>query len=139
MSTGAIKKVVGKINIDVIDKDIVDKYDLKVYQNTAIIQDMNLYLHTYKNLKEFKTIDNYNYAIFNIDKIIKDPYYVFYDNEKKSFLYFKEMNEDVCAVVKLNIKKNKDTYVSTLYPINKNKIQKYKNKELMDKYIKNND
>ncbi len=139
MSTGAIKKVVGKINIDVIDKDIVDKYDLKVYQNTAIIQDMNLYLHTYKHLKEFKTIDNYNYAIFNIDKIIKDPYYVFYDNEKKSFLYFKEMNEDVCAVVKLNIKKNKDTYVSTLYPINKNKIQKYKNKELMDKYIKNND
>ena len=137
MGKRAITKPVGQLDINKIDVDIVDKYNLKVYQNQEIIQDMNLYLHAYKHVNEFKTLDNYNYAISNIDTIIKDPYYVFYDKEKNSLLYFKEMKEDICVVVKLNLKKNKDTYVATLFPINKNKINKYKEKELEDKYIKN--
>lgn len=138
MGKGAIKKVVGYVDISKIDNDIVNKYNLTIYDKQEIIQDMNLYLHTYKHIKEFKTIDNYNYAIFNIGEIIKKPYFVYYDKDKESLLYFKEMKEDVCAVVKLNIRKNKDTYVSTLYPVNKNKVEKLKEKELENKYIINN-
>ena len=39
-----------------------------------------------------------------------------------------------CVVVKLNIRKNKDIYVSTIYPVNKLKIEKLKRKQLIEKY-----
>lgn len=52
-----------------------------------------------------------------------DPYY---DSNGNSFLFFKEIDEYICVVVKLKLRKNKDTYISTVYPINKKKIEKYK-------------
>ena len=137
MAKGAIIKVVGKVDINKIDKDIIEKYNLKEYQNQEIIQNMDLYLHTYKHIQEFKSIDSYNNALFSVEKIIKDPYYIYYDSCKNSLLYFKEIDDDVCAVVKLNLRKNKDTYVSTIYPVNKNKIDRLKQKEKYNKYIVN--
>lgn len=137
MAKGPIRKIVGIVDINKIDKNIVKKYKLATYQNQKIIQDMNLYLHTYKHIKEFKSIDNYNDAISNVDKIIREPYYIYYDKNKNSLLYFKEINEDVCAVVKLNLRKNKDTYVSTIYPVNKTKIDRLKQREVNNKYIVN--
>lgn len=137
MAKGAIIKVVGKVDINKIDKDITEKYNLEEYQNQEIIQNMDLYLHTYKHIQEFKSIDSYNNALFSVEKIINDPYYIYYDSCKNSLLYFKEIDEDVCAVVKLNLRKNKDTYVSTIYPVNKNKIDRLKQKETYNKYIVN--
>lgn len=61
--------------------------------------------------------------IKSIEDIIMDPYY---DSNGNSFLFFKEIDEYVCVVVKLKLRKNKDTYISTVYPINKKKIEKYK-------------
>ena len=52
MAKGAIIKVVGKVDINKIDKDITEKYNLEEYQNQEIIQNMDLYLHTYKHIKE---------------------------------------------------------------------------------------
>lgn len=137
MAKSAIIKIIGTVDINKIDEDIVKKYNLKEYQNQEIIQNMNLYLHTYKHIKEFKSIDSYNNALFSVDKIIKDPYYVYYDSDKNSLLYFKEIDEEVCAVVKLNLRKNKDTYVSTIYPVNKSKIDRLKQKEINNKYVIN--
>lgn len=61
--------------------------------------------------------------IKSIEDIIMDPYY---DSNGNSFLFFKEIDEYICVVVKLKLRKNKDTYISTVYPINKKKIEKYK-------------
>ena len=60
-----------------------------------------------------------------IPSIISTPLFVYYDPHRNSLLYFKEIDENVCAVVKLSLRKNKDTYVATVYPISRNKIQKY--------------
>ena len=49
-----------------------------------------------------------------------------YNEEESLPLYFKEVDENVCIVVKLNLRKNKDSYVATVYPISKTKIDKYK-------------
>ena len=67
-----------------------------------------------------------NNTIASIPKIIKEPSFVYYDPNKKSLLYFKEIDENVCVVVKLNLRKNKNPYVATIYPVNDRKIEKLK-------------
>ena len=60
-------KVVGRIS-----RKIARKYDLQEYENQIIIQSGGLYKHTYKHISEFTSIDSYNYAMSNINKIIKN-------------------------------------------------------------------
>ena len=117
---GKIEKTVGYIS-----NDIVEKYKLYDYRDKKIVQSLDLYVHVAKHAKEFESVDSFNYTMLNIPKIISEPLFVYYDKNKNSLLYLKEMKENVCAVVKLNLRKNKDSYVATIYPINKNKINKY--------------
>ena len=83
-------------------------------------------MHISKHIKEFISIDGYNYTISNISKIIKIPDFVYYNKNKNSLLYFKKLYENICVVVKLNLRKNKDIYVASVYPVNKRKIEKLK-------------
>ena len=118
---GKINKIVGKIS-----DDIVEKYRLYDYRNEEIVQSLDLYLHISKHIVEFKDISSYENTINNIPNILSNPYFVYYDNHKHSLLYFKEIDENVSVVVKLKLRKNKDTYISTVYPVSKKKIDKYK-------------
>lgn len=120
MASKPIIKVVGKIS-----DNIIKKYNLYDYKNKEIVQSLDLYIHINKHKHEFKNIESYNHAVENISEIINDPYFVYYDRERNSLLYFKKIDENVCVVVKLNLRKNKVNYVSTIYPINEKKIQKY--------------
>lgn len=89
------------------------------------MQSLDLYLHVAKHTKEFESVDSYNHTMSSIPDILATPYFVYYDPHRNSLLYFKEIDENVCAVVKLTLRKNKDTYVATVYPISKSKVQKY--------------
>lgn len=117
---GKMVEVVGTIS-----DEIVDKYKLYAYRNKTIVQSLKLYIHVEKHIKEFKNIHNYYRAIRGIKEIIADPYFVYYDNLRNSLLYFKQLSENVCVVVKLILKKNANCYVATLYPISKKKIERY--------------
>lgn len=128
MGKGRISKIVGKI-----DKKITDEYNIPEYENQNIVQYMDLYMHVLKHIPEFESIDSYNNAVLKIDEIIAKPDFVYYEKKKNSLHYFKEIDEDVCVIVKLNLRKNKDNSVSTIYPVNKNKIEKLKE----NKYIIN--
>ncbi len=121
MAKERITKIVGRIS-----NDIVEKYKLYEYRNVEIIQSLDLYAHVYKHIPEFENLDSYHHAVLSIPKIISDPLFVYYDCERKSLLYFKKIDENVCLVVKLNLRKNKDTYVSTIYPVSEAKIERYK-------------
>lgn len=121
MAKGRIKKVVGKIS-----DEVVERYGLYEYRNMEIIQSFDLYQHIQKHVYEFESIDSYNHTISNIPQIILNPLFVYYDSERNSLLYFKKIDENVCVVVKLNLRKNKDTYISTIYPLSESKIQRYK-------------
>ena len=101
MGKGKIKK-----NVGIISDDIVEKYKLYDYRGAKIIQALDLYVHVAKHEQ--------------------NPYFVYHDPHRNSLLYFKEIEEDVCVVVKLKLRENKDCYVATVYPINKYKINKYK-------------
>ncbi len=121
MVKGNIDKKVG-----IISDEVVEKYKLYEYKNADIIQPLSLYVHIAKHVKEFLSVDSYNKTISNIPRIIKEPTFVYYDPNKKSLLYFKEIAENVCVVVKLSLRKNKKPYVATVYPVNVRKIEKLK-------------
>ncbi len=116
-------KIVGRIS-----KDITEKYNIPNYEGKEIVQDLSLAAHANKHRKEFKNDKSYFNTLENIEKILETPFFVYYDPHKNSLLYFKKIDEDVCAVVQLNLRKNKDIYVATVYPISQNKIKKYKEK-----------
>ena len=115
-----IKKIVGRIS-----DEVIERYKLYDYRDREIIQSLDLYAHVAKHAPEFESVDSYNHAMLNIPLIISEPLFVYYDPHKNSLLYFKEIDENICVVVKLALRKNKDTYVATVYPISKNKINKY--------------
>lgn len=121
MGKKRINKIVGRIS-----KDVARKYNLYSYEGQEIIQSLDLYAHIQKHVKEFNSVDGFNNAISNIDKIIDEPYFVYYDKQRNSLMYFKEIEEDVCAVVKLKLREKEDNYVSTIYPVSKRKIDKLK-------------
>lgn len=123
MGKGRIQKIVGRIS-----HDVAEKYKLYEYENQEIIQSLDFYKHVQKHIEEFDSVDSYNNTITNIDKIIQEPYFVYYEKQKHSLHYFYEINEWCCVIVKLKLKKNKEHYVSTAYPVSKNKIDKYKEK-----------
>lgn len=132
MGKHKINKIVG-----IISKEVADQYNLSEYEGQEIIQSLDLYVHTYKHLNEFNSVDSYNNTITNIDFIIRDPYFVYYEKDRNSLLYFKEIDEYVCAVVKLKLRKNKEHYVATVYPLTKNKVEKFKEKAVYNKYVIN--
>lgn len=45
---------------------------------------------------------------------------------RSSLAYFNEIDENLCPVIKLNLRKNKNLYVASVYLINKRKMDKYK-------------
>ena len=68
----------------------------------------------------------------NIDKVISEPYFIFYDKEKQSLRYYKLLDEYVCVIVKLSNKRH--LYVYTVYPVSKDKIQKLEWDQNRSKY-----
>lgn len=127
MTRRKITKIVGKIN-----DNIIERYKLYDYREKDIIQSMDFYLHVAKHREQFKSIDSYNNTLINIDKIIGNPNFVYYEKNKNALLYFKKIDEDVCVVVRLQLRHNKDCYVATVYPISENKINRFKEKSYID-------
>ena len=90
------------------------------------MQSTQLDVHTRKHANDFFDIDSYHNTLVNIDKIIARPYHVEYDEVKKSIKYYGKVDQYVCVVVKIQDKK--ELFVSTFYPLSKEKIDKLKNK-----------
>ena len=127
-----IKKL-GKIN-----EKYIEEFKLYKHKDKIITQSLDLYIHVQKHIKQFQSIDSYNNTIFNIEKIISNPDFVYFDKEKNSLRYFKYIDEYVCAIIKLTNKR--ELYIATIYPVNKKTIDKLEQKQLLEKYsYKNTD
>ena len=83
-----------------------------------------MYVHIEKYIKDFKSVDSFNYTISNINEIIREPMFVYYEKDRKSLLYYKKLLDNVCVVVKLKLRENKDSYIASVYPVSEYKIQK---------------
>lgn len=124
---GNVCKLVGYI----LEQAIISS-ELSEHLNKPILQSLKLYKHTVKHVEDFKNVDSYNNTMSNIDKIISDPYFIYYDKEKHSLRYYRLLDEFVCVIVKLSNKKR--LYVYTVYPVGKDKIQKLEWEQSRSKY-----
>ena len=124
---GNVNKLVGYI----LEQAIISS-ELSVHLNKPILQALKLYKHTSKHVEDFKSVDSYNNTMSNIDKVISDPYFIFYDKEKQSLRYYKMLDEYVCVIVKLTNKRH--LYVQTVYPVSIDKIQKLEWEQNREKY-----
>lgn len=106
--------------------------ELQEHLNKPIFQSLKLYKHTAKHTEEFKNVDSFNKTMANITKIISDPYFIYYDKEKQSLRYYKQLDEFVCVIVKLTPKRN--LFVFTVYPVSESKIQKLEWEQSRGKY-----
>ena len=111
-------KTVGKV-----DKNIAKKNNILKYMHRDIVQSSKLDIHTNKHANQFFSIDSYHNTLLNTNKIINNPYYVEYDNEKNALKYYGKVDQYVCVVVKFN---KKEAFISTIYPQSKKKIDKIK-------------
>ena len=71
---GNVCKLVGYI----LEQAIISS-ELSEHLNKPILQSLKLYKHTVKHVEDFKNVDSYNNTMSNIDKIISDPYFIYYD------------------------------------------------------------
>jgi hypothetical protein len=113
-----IEKIIGNIS-----KDVCDKYNIYKFENYPITQSLDLYIHVQKHMNEFASVDNFQDTMDNLNKIIANPIHVSYDDNKKVLAYYGNINENVCCIVKIKVKKN-SCYVATVYPVNEYKLNK---------------
>lgn len=118
------KNVTVKI-VGYISEKIASDNNISQYINKEIAQSAKLDIHTNKYASDFFSIDSYHKTLINIDKIIKNPYYVEYDSKRHALKYYGKVDQYVCVIVKID---KKEIYVSTFYPQSKEKIDKLKNK-----------
>ncbi len=116
-----------------ITQDVVDKYGLYEYNKKPIVRSLDLYAHIEKHKEDFQSKESFYYSVDNIDLIIQNPDFVYYEKDRNSLLYLKKLYENICVVVKLKLRDNKNSYVASIYPISEYKIQKLIEKS----YIKN--
>lgn len=114
-------KIVGKVN-----SKFCQENEISYYSNFDIKQSFGLIYHVQKHLNDFVSVESFNFTLFNISTIIKNPYYMHYDAVKNSIKYYKKLKEYVCVVVNL---KNNEAFVSTIYPVSKKTIDKLKDKD----------
>lgn len=111
-------KTIGIISVEVCQKNKITKC-----KEFPIEQSLGLIYHTSKHANDFYSVDNYNYALSNLDKVIKKPYYVKYNKKKNSLQYYGKLKQYICVVVNIL---DRSAFVSTIYPVNKSKIDKLK-------------
>ena len=111
------------ILIGKIHKFIISFYLLIKYEDYNIYLSISLKYHTSKHKNNFISDVSYYYTLKNVNSVLMNPEFVYYDYSKNSIKYFKKLKQYVCVVVKID--KNK-AFVATFYPVNKKSILKLK-------------
>ncbi len=133
-----VRKVFGELvmykrdskQVGMITEKVAERHHLHEYVNRPIMQSLDFYVHIAKHIKDFKNVDNYMTILKKIPDVLKKPEFTFYDKNRQTILYFGKINEVVCYVVKLNVRKDY-CFLATLYPISQNKLDKYKEKSYL--------
>ena len=118
------------VKIGKLTKKLCQKYGITYGIGFDIVQSKGLIYHVQKHINDFNNVNNYALALSNVSKILSSPNFVYFDNKRNSIKFFKKITQYICVVV--NIEKEV-AYVATIYPINKKKIEKLKQKVMNNK------
>lgn len=134
LGVGCMKRILGKIN-----PDIINKWELYEHRNKMIVMYEEAEEHSKsKHLNDFPSEKDYNDVMDSLKEIIRKPDYVFYDKSKKGLEYYKKVNSDVLVAVRVD--DGSELKVKSVYPVKQEKIENRKKKEkktkLYNKYVK---
>ena len=79
--------------------------------------------HATKHSEEFTNEEGFQKSINSIADILLEPYFMYYDEVKKSIKYYKKIDQFVCVVVNIL---THNAFVATIYPVNQKSIEKLK-------------
>lgn len=123
-----------------VSEAVANYWEIPEQKLKPIIQGKDwLNTHGKKHKFEFKSEYSYNQSIANLQNIIQNPNYVFYNKEENGLEFYKKIIEDVTVVVRVTGKKK--LYLATIYPSSSTKLKNRKIKEieldneLMEKYL----
>lgn len=129
-----MKQILGEISQDIIDKWYLDKY-----KNKKIVFYLDRKEHCKEHLKQYAKEEDYYYVMANLENIINNPDYTYYDVNKKGLEFYKKMKENVLVAVRIS--PGNELKVKSVYPVSDLKIENRKKKEkqaieaaLKDKY-----
>lgn len=127
-----MKQILGQVS-----KDIILNYNVPPkYLNSKIVLYPNDKRHCEKrHLKDFKEPSHFYYVMSNLDYIIQNPSYVYYFQSKNTIEYYCNIGQDIS--VRIRVDDGKELKVKTIFPVEKEKIEERKQREIEDHYIIN--
>ena len=117
-----MKQVLGKINDDIIKKWHLDDYK---YKNIVFYEERKKHIEKHK-IQYTNEFEYYN-VLNNLNNIIKNPDYVYYDVDKKGLEYYKKIKNNV--LVAIRIAQGFELKIKSIYPVTDKKIENRKKKE----------
>lgn len=128
-----MKQILGKV-----DKEISEKYKIPEYANKKIVLYPNDKKHCEKrHLKDFSNPKHFYYVMSNLDVIISNPDFVFFNKNNSSLEYYKNIWQDIS--VRVRVEYGAELKVKTFFPVEKTKIEEKKAKskflEAYNKYV----
>lgn len=106
--------------LDLVDKNIV------LYENDE--------KHCYnKHYKNFSNPREFSYVMNNLDYIINEADFVYYNKKNDSLEYYKKLGHNI--TVRVKVENAKELKIKTVFPISDDKYENKKNKATYSKYI----
>lgn len=116
-----------------LEEELAIEKGIEKHAGKKIVQYEGLLKHIAKHEREYISIESCEYTINNIQNIIKNHDYVYYNEEKQGLEYYKELMEKVCVVVQIVNKR--ELPVVSVYPVPDKKISNRKYKEQYNKHV----
>lgn len=98
-----------------LEEELAIEKGIEKHAGKKIVQYEGLLKHIAKHESEYISIESCEYTINNIQNIIKNHDYVYYNEEKQGLEYYKELMEKVCVVVQIVNKR--ELPVVSVYPV----------------------
>lgn len=85
-----------------IDESVIDKWYLDRYKGKKIVFYEDRIEHCKQHISEYEKEEDFYFTLKNLDKIITNPDYVFYDRKKQGLEYYKKMRGNILVAVRVN-------------------------------------
>lgn len=117
-----MKKIIGKVS-----KNIAEKWYINDFIDKKIVFYDDRFEHCKEHINDYSNKNNFYHTYNNLNKIISNPDYVYYDVDKKGLEYYKKLDDNILVAVR--IKTGNELKVKSFYPVEKSKIENRKKKE----------
>lgn len=111
-----------------VSKDVVEQWNIPDQLNKPIVIFADREKHAKeRHINDFGGLEVYNHVKDSLDKVIKHPDYVFYDQSKKGLEYYKNISPNVVVAVRVDT--GKILKVRSFYPVTEQKIKNRRKKQ----------